>query len=93
MGLLICQNLVRENGGTMQVFSKGENQGSAFGFTMKMKVVQMSTASDSAPKPSSDASTPKNKMKPEAEPATEIERSFDSGKDLLSKAAIDNRLL
>ena len=34
MGLMICQNLVRMNKGTILVHSKGENQGSVFSFTM-----------------------------------------------------------
>ena len=38
MGLMICQNLVRMNGGTIHAHSDGENQGSAFFFTMKMKL-------------------------------------------------------
>jgi len=40
MGLLICQNLVRENGGTIEVHSDGEDKGSCFAFTMKMKSVK-----------------------------------------------------
>ena len=38
MGLMICQNLVRMNGGTIHAHSEGENQGSTFFFTMKMKL-------------------------------------------------------
>ena len=37
MGLMICQNLVRMNGGTIAVHSDGENCGSVFSFSMKMK--------------------------------------------------------
>ena len=37
MGLMICQNLVDKNGGTISVHSEGENKGSVFSFTMKMK--------------------------------------------------------
>ena len=36
MGLMICQNLVEENHGKIQVHSKGEDMGSTFSFTMKM---------------------------------------------------------
>ena len=36
LGLLICQNLVRECGGTIQAFSEGENCGSVFNFTMQV---------------------------------------------------------
>ena len=37
MGLMICQNLVKMNGGTIEVHSNGENCGSVFSFCMKMK--------------------------------------------------------
>ena len=37
MGLMICQKLVDKNGGTISVHSEGENKGSVFSFTMKMK--------------------------------------------------------
>ena len=37
MGLMICENLVDKNGGTISVHSDGENKGSVFSFTMKMK--------------------------------------------------------
>ena len=36
MGLVICQNLVKLNGGTIGVYSAGEDEGSTFTFTMKM---------------------------------------------------------
>ena len=36
MGLVICQNLVKLNGGTIGVYSAGEDKGSTFTFTMKM---------------------------------------------------------
>jgi len=36
MGLMICQQLVELNGGTIQVHSDGEEQGSVFTFTMRM---------------------------------------------------------
>jgi len=36
MGLMICQNLVSMNQGTIFVHSDGEDQGSVFSFTMKM---------------------------------------------------------
>jgi K+-sensing histidine kinase KdpD len=38
MGLMICQNLVRLNGGTINVHSLGEDKGSTFSFSMKMKI-------------------------------------------------------
>lgn len=38
MGLMICQNLVHMNGGTIHAHSDGENEGSAFYFSMKMKI-------------------------------------------------------
>lgn len=38
MGLMICQNLVRLNGGTINAHSLGEDQGSTFSFSMKMKI-------------------------------------------------------
>ena len=37
MGLMICQNLVQLNGGKITVHSEGEDKGSRFTFTMKMK--------------------------------------------------------
>ena len=37
MGLMICKNLVKMNRGTIEVHSDGENQGSVFSFSMKMK--------------------------------------------------------
>ena len=39
MGLMICQKLVAMNGGTIKAHSDGENQGSQFCFTMKMRKV------------------------------------------------------
>ena len=39
MGLMICQNLVELNSGTIDVYSEGEDLGSVFSFTMKMKLV------------------------------------------------------
>jgi len=40
MGLMIVQNLVRLNGGTIGVHSLGEDRGSTFSFSMKMKIDQ-----------------------------------------------------
>ena len=37
MGLMICQNLVHLNQGEITVHSEGEDKGSRFTFTMKMK--------------------------------------------------------
>ena len=37
MGLNICQRIVENNGGKIDVFSEGEEMGSTFMFTMKMK--------------------------------------------------------
>ena len=37
LGLMICQKLVTLNEGTISVRSDGENLGSVFSFTMKMK--------------------------------------------------------
>lgn len=37
MGLMICQHLVKMNEGTIQVQSHGEDKGSRFTFTMRMK--------------------------------------------------------
>ena len=37
MGLMICQNLVHMNKGTIEVHSDGEDMGSVFTFTMKMR--------------------------------------------------------
>ena len=39
MGLMICQKLVELNSGTIDVYSEGEDLGSVFSFTMKMKLV------------------------------------------------------
>ena len=41
MGLMICQNLVKMNGGTIEVHSDGENRGSVFSFSMKMKYKEL----------------------------------------------------
>lgn len=38
MGLMICQNLVKMNGGTISVRSDGEEKGSTFTFTMSMSL-------------------------------------------------------
>lgn len=38
MGLMICKNLVANNGGEINVHSDGENEGSVFSFTMKMDI-------------------------------------------------------
>ena len=38
LGLMICQQLVSLNGGTIIVSSDGENQGSVFTFDMKMYI-------------------------------------------------------
>ena len=49
LGLLICRNLVRECGGTIQVFSEGQDCGSVFTFTMHMQEppkVDLATAHD-----------------------------------------------
>ena len=40
MGLMICKQLVELNGGTIEVHSDGEDQGSIFTFTMRMHLVQ-----------------------------------------------------
>ncbi len=37
MGLMICKNLVKMNHGTISASSEGENKGSIFYFTMRMK--------------------------------------------------------
>ena len=39
MGLMICQNLVGMNKGTIKAASKGENLGSTFTFTFNLKKV------------------------------------------------------
>ena len=36
LGLMICENLVKMNKGTISVHSDGENKGSIFTFSMKM---------------------------------------------------------
>mgnify|MGYP001626772520 CR=1 FL=1 len=38
MGLMICQNLVKMNHGSISAYSQGENKGSIFSFTMQMKL-------------------------------------------------------
>ena len=37
MGLMICQNLVQMNQGTISAHSEGPNKGSTFSFSMHMK--------------------------------------------------------
>ena len=37
LGLNICHNIVKKNGGYIEVHSNGENQGSTFMFGMKME--------------------------------------------------------
>ena len=46
MGLMICQNLVRLNGGTISVHSLGEDKGSTFSFSMKMQIDRVSENCD-----------------------------------------------
>ena len=48
MGLMICQNLVRMNHGTIEVHSDGENQGSVFSFSMKMSLPDAHTRGNPA---------------------------------------------
>ena len=38
LGLLICQNIVRENGGTISAHSEGPNKGATFCFSMDMRL-------------------------------------------------------
>ena len=40
LGLLICKNLVEQNGGKINVHSLGANKGSTFSFSMKMTVAR-----------------------------------------------------
>ncbi len=40
MGLMVCQNLVEKNNGSISAFSQGINKGSAFSFNMQMKEVK-----------------------------------------------------
>ena len=40
MGLCICKEIVERSGGIIDVFSKGENQGATFIFTIKMNQVE-----------------------------------------------------
>jgi len=40
MGLNICQKIIKHNGGTIDVYSEGENLGSTFMFTMPMTVYE-----------------------------------------------------
>ena len=43
MGLIICQEIIRNCGGTIECFSEGENRGSTFSFSMKMNLVPQDT--------------------------------------------------
>ena len=38
MGLVICKELVENNGGSINVFSAGPDKGTTFQFTMKMTI-------------------------------------------------------
>ena len=40
LGLLICKNLVEQNGGKINVHSLGANMGSTFSFSMKMTIAK-----------------------------------------------------
>ena len=44
MGLMVCQKLVQQNGGTISAKSKGENRGTVISFTMNMKMLQKSSS-------------------------------------------------
>lgn len=46
MGLTICQKIVERNGGFIDVFSEGENQGSTFMFTMVMTLPKPTTSAE-----------------------------------------------
>jgi signal transduction histidine kinase len=39
MGLAICRNIIIKSGGSISVFSEGQNKGSTFVFSMEMKLV------------------------------------------------------
>ena len=41
LGLNICHNIVKKNGGYIEVHSNGENQGTTFMFGMKMQIPSM----------------------------------------------------
>ena len=46
MGLMICQNLVNVNNGSISVSSRGEDQGSTFSFTFQIKKYKQGDNSD-----------------------------------------------
>lgn len=43
MGLMICENLVKMNGGTINVHSDGENMGAVISFSMQMQLKKLKT--------------------------------------------------
>ena len=44
LGLNICHNIVKKNGGYIEAHSNGENQGSTFMFGMKMQQIPIITS-------------------------------------------------
>ena len=45
MGLMFCQNLVKQSGGSISAYSKGKNLGAVISFTMSMKTLQKKSIS------------------------------------------------
>jgi len=41
MGLSICRRIILKSGGSISVFSEGENKGSTFVFSMQMKLLDL----------------------------------------------------
>ena len=39
LGLIICKEIISQNGGRIEVYSKGVNQGTTFIFSMKMRTI------------------------------------------------------
>ena len=44
LGLMICKNLVEQNGGKISAHSEGINKGSTFAFSMQMDMISTSEA-------------------------------------------------
>jgi len=72
MGLMICQNLVTKNGGTISVHSLGEDQGSTFAFTMKMERVLADDVSN-------DTALLRGEQKDKLESELALEKEFNDG--------------
>ena len=74
MGLKYCQKIIKNNGGSINVFSQGENKGSTFMFSMKM----------SLPKNKKKANRLQTIQEEKQEETQTLHHSFRSSQSLIS---------